>query len=145
MDKIERKSIAFDPEQLREFDINITSDGYQSRSEALRNLIRDYLIDKRTKNKNHSAMGTLTFIYDHHAKDIQFELTHLQHHHDVVKSSLHVHVDAKNCMEVLILEGKTKEIETLAKKIIAMKGVEHGKLVLTGPLTKKKENHYHKY
>lgn len=143
MEKIERKSIAFDLKQLKEFDKSITDDGYQSRSEALRDLIRDYLIEKRTKNKDHFAMGTLTFIYDHHAKDIQYELTHLQHHHDVVKSSLHVHVDAKNCMEVLVLEGKIKEIETLAKKIIAMKGVDHGKLVLTGPLSNSKEKHPH--
>jgi CopG family transcriptional regulator, nickel-responsive regulator len=143
MNKIERKSIAFNQNQLKEFDESILNEGYKSRSEALRDLIRDYLIDKRIKNKNHFAMGTLTFIYDHHAKDIQYELTHLQHHHDVVKSSIHVHVDSKNCMEVLILEGKIKEIETLSKKIITMKGVEHGKLVLTGPLNKFKRKHTH--
>lgn len=140
MERIERKSIAFDSTQLRSFDDTIRKDGYQSRSEALRDLIRDYLIEKRTENKDYDAMGTLTFVYDHHARDIQYELTHLQHHHGVVMSSLHVHVDSHNCMEVLLLNGKVREIESLSHKIISMKGVEHGKLVLTGPLGQEKSD-----
>jgi CopG family transcriptional regulator, nickel-responsive regulator len=143
MEKIIRKSIAFDPNQLEDFDRITKESGYINRSEAIRDLIRDYLIEHRITRKNARVMGTLTFIYDHHAKDIQYSLTHLQHHHDVVKSTLHVHVDSKNCMEVLILEGMVEEIEALSKKIISTKGVEHGKLVITEPLNKFKHKHKH--
>lgn len=135
MEKITRKSIAFEAQQLARFDKEIDRKGYTNRSEAIRDLIRDYLIDVKTQgDANERVMGTLTFIYDHHAKDIQYNLTHLQHHHAVVQSSLHIHIDKVRCMEVLVLEGNAGEIRSLADKILAMKGVESGKLVVTSPV-----------
>ncbi|MFP4402850.1 MAG: nickel-responsive transcriptional regulator NikR [Nanoarchaeota archaeon] len=143
MEKINRKSIAFEPNQLKEFDKIIKKHGYNNRSQAIRDLIRNYLIEQKINDPNSNCIGTLTFIYDHDHKDIQRHLTHLQHHYDVVKSTLHIHVDHTSCMEVLILEGKNKEIEELSKKILATKGVEHGKLTLTSQLNKNKKEHIH--
>lgn len=137
MDRIERKGIAFDPAQLKEFDRTIKHMGYSNRSEAIRDLIRDFLIEnKALHNKSFKGFATLTFLFDHHATDIMHNLTELQHKHNIVKTSTHIHIDKENCMEVLVLEGKIDDIENLSNKILATKGVKHGKLVLTGPFSR---------
>lgn len=133
MDGIVRKGIAFDPKQLEEFDKLITKKGYSNRSEAIRDLIRDYIVEHKVSNKSYLAIATLTFIYDHHSSDLHKALTAIQHDYDIVKSSLHVHIDHNSCMEVLIIEGKVSDIEALSGKILSTKGVKHGKLVLTDP------------
>jgi len=132
MDKITRKGIAFEPEQLKEFDKIINKKGYKNRSEAIRGIIRKELIEDKSANPEKNMIATLTVVYNHNEHNVQHELTHIQHHHpDLIRSTLHVHMDEHNCLEVLILEGKVKNIRKLADMIIAAKGVKHGKLVLT--------------
>jgi len=132
MDKIIRKGIAFDPEQLKKFDDLIKKKGYKNRSEAIRDIIRNELIGQQKENPEAEMMATLTIVYDHHKHHVQDELTHIQHHHpNLIRSSLHIHINHDNCLEVIILEGKVKNIKKLADEIIAAKGVKHGKLVMT--------------
>lgn len=132
MDKIIRKGIAFEPQQLKEFDKLIKKKGYKNRSEALRDMIRKELIEDQTLDSEKNMVATLTFVYNHHEHHLQHELTHVQHDHPkLIRSSLHIHMDEDSCLEVLILEGKVKDIKRLSDKIISAKGVKHGKLVMT--------------
>lgn len=132
MDRILRKGIAFDPVQLKEFDSLIKNKGYRNRSEAIRDLIRGFLIDEHMSDPEKFMIGTLTFVYDHHKNEVQHNLTEAQHNSPhMIISSLHVHIDPHNCLEILILRGKVKNIQSLSDSIIATKGVKHGKLVLT--------------
>ncbi len=133
MGNITRKGIAFNTSQLKAFDMLIDKKGYKNRSEAIRDIIRKELVDNNSADPDKRMMATLTMVYNHHEHHIQHELTHIQHtHNDLIRSSLHVHMDHNNCLEVLILEGKVKAIQSLSDSIIAAKGVKHGKLVLTG-------------
>jgi CopG family transcriptional regulator, nickel-responsive regulator len=132
MDKIERKGIAFEPEELKEFDKIIKKKGYKNRSEAIRCIIRKELVEDKSENPEKNMAATLTIVYSHHEHNVQHELTHIQHYHpNLIRSSLHVHMDEHNCLEVLVLEGKVKNIKKLADAIITAKGVKHGKLVLS--------------
>lgn len=132
MENISRKGIAFDPKQLKEFDNLIDKKGYKNRSEAIRDLIRKELIEEQEKNPEERMMASLTIVYGHHEHNVQHNLTHIQHHHPrLIRSTLHVHMDDDNCMEVLILEGKVKDIKKLSDNVLAEKGVKNGKLVLT--------------
>ncbi|MBN2053018.1 nickel-responsive transcriptional regulator NikR [Candidatus Woesearchaeota archaeon] len=133
MENIIRKGIAFDKKQLKEFDAASTKKGYKNRSDAIRDLIRKSLVDEKRENPESAMMGTLTLVYDHHEHNVQHNLTHIQHHHPgLIRSTLHVHMNESKCMEVLVLEGKVKNITGLADEILSSQGVLHGKLVLTG-------------
>jgi CopG family transcriptional regulator, nickel-responsive regulator len=132
MEKIIRKGIAFDATQLKEFDKLIKRKHYTNRSEAIRDLIRKEFIEEKQCNPEEKMMASLTIVYGHHEHDVQHNLTHIQHHHpEIIRSTLHIHMDNDNCMEVLILEGKVKNIKSLSDEIISQKGVKHGKLVMT--------------
>jgi CopG family transcriptional regulator, nickel-responsive regulator len=132
MEKIKRRGIAFDRLQLKEFDLLIKKKGYKNRSEAIRDLIREKLIEKEQDDPECDMIATLTMVYNHHEHNVQHELTHIEHHSsDIIRSGLHVHLNGNNCLEVLILKGKVKEIKILSDKILSTKGVRHGKLVLT--------------
>jgi len=132
MEKIIRKGIAFDKTQLKEFDKLIEKKGYKNRSEAIRDIIRKEFVDEQKQNPEANMMATLTIVYGHHEHHVQDELTHIQHHHpNMIRTSLHIHINPDNCLEVIILEGKVKNIQKLSDEIIAAKGVKYGKLVLT--------------
>ncbi|MBN1502116.1 nickel-responsive transcriptional regulator NikR [Candidatus Woesearchaeota archaeon] len=132
MDKIIRKGIAFDAKVLRQFDDLIREKGYKNRSEAIRDLVRMELVEQEMQNPEAQMMGTLTIVYEHHRHHVQDELTHIQHHHpDLIRSSLHIHINPDNCLEVIVLEGMVKNIQKLADEIIAAKGVKYGKIVMT--------------
>lgn len=132
MEKIIRKGIAFDPKQLKLFDNLIKKKRYKNRSEAIRDIIRNELIEEKQENPEADMVATLTIVYNHHEHHVQDELTHIQHHHpNLIKSSLHIHINHDNCLEVIILDGKVKNIKKLADEIIAAKGVKNGKLIIT--------------
>ena len=103
-----------------------------SRSEALRDLARKSIIESSVKDENAQVLGTLTIIYDHHAHGVTDKLLHIQHHHTTeILTTTHIHVDLKDCLEVLIVRGKAREVRGLSEKIQALKGVRHGGLVIT--------------
>lgn len=106
--------------------------GYATRSEALRDLIRDALVAEVGARDNSRVAGTLTLVYDHHKSDLTQRLTEAQHSaHDLIIAVLHVHLDHHNCLEVLALRGENKAVKSFAERILAVKGVKHGKFVLT--------------
>jgi len=129
---IERVGVAFEPELLRDFDTLIRKKGYASRSEAVRDLVRRSIIESAVKDENSEVIGTLTIVYDHDASGVTDRLLELQHrHHDEIMTNTHIHLDEHNCLEVLIVRGRSKAVRTLADNIKALKGVRHGELVVT--------------
>ncbi|MGM5484626.1 MAG: nickel-responsive transcriptional regulator NikR [Nanobdellota archaeon] len=132
MENIIRKGIAFGPKLLESFDKLIEKKGYKNRSEAVRDIIRKELIEEEITQPRKKMMASLTIVFDHNKHEIEHDLIHQQHEAGFVKSTLHIHVDKDNCMEVLVLEGPTKEIKEFSDRILAQKGVKHGKLVFTG-------------
>ncbi|UCH79403.1 MAG: nickel-responsive transcriptional regulator NikR [Candidatus Coatesbacteria bacterium] len=126
-----RFGVSLAEELLAEFDELISRKGYASRSEAIRDLLRDYLAEEAWRAGRGPAVGTVTLVYDHHVPDLQEKLTGLQHEGaDVVVSSLHVHLDRHRCLEVLVVRGRADEIRALADRLIGARGVKHGKLTL---------------
>ena len=130
--KITRFGVSIEPELLKKFDKIIKKEGYTNRSEALRDMIRKNLIFEKNKDPNVNAIGTLTIIYDHHSGNLTNKLLGLQHdHHNEILSTTHIHIDHHNCLEVLVLKGKTGRIQKLADNIKALRGIKHGELVIT--------------
>jgi len=128
---VERVGVSFEPELLASFDALIREKNYASRSEALRDLVRESLAKSEIGSGSGAVMGTLTILYDHDASGLSHKLVHVQHeHHAEVMSTLHVHVDEKNCLEVLLIRGERSDVKQLADKIRALKGVALGELVL---------------
>jgi CopG family nickel-responsive transcriptional regulator len=131
MAKIVRFGVSLADELLAAFDTLISGKGYASRSEAIRDLIRDYLAEEAWSAGKGQAVGTVTLVYDHHTTDLQEKLTAIQHDEaDVVVSTLHVHLDHHHCLEVLVVRGRADNIRSLADRLIGARGVKHGKLTL---------------
>ena len=127
-----RFGISLDEKLLDNFDQLIEQKSYMNRSEAIRDLIRASLVEERLGSEDQVAVGTVTLVYNHHVRDLSDKLTEHQHfHHDQIISSLHVHLDAHNCLEVLIIRGAVRDIKQIADELIGVKGVKHGKLVMT--------------
>jgi len=127
-----RFGISLDEKLLTSFDQLIEEKSYMNRSEAIRDLIRAALVEERSTSDEAESVGTVTLVYNHHVRDLSDKLTEHQHsHHDQIISALHVHLDAHNCLEVLVVRGKVKDIKKIADELIGVKGVKHGKLVMT--------------
>jgi CopG family nickel-responsive transcriptional regulator len=132
MEKITRFGVSIEPDLLKKFDKIIKMKGYTNRSEAIRDLVRKNLIREENKDPNAESIGTLTMIYDHHTGNLTNKLLDLQHDHTKeILSTTHIHIDHNNCLEVLVLKGKTGKIQKLADNIKSLKGIKHGELVIT--------------
>lgn len=132
MGKTIRFGVSLDSDLLDKFDLLCEEQSYQTRSEAIRDLIRNTLVKKEWEDTDREIAGTLTMVYDHHQSQLAQRLTELQHEaHEVIMSSLHVHLDHHNCLEVLVLKGSGEVVRRLGQKLISTKGVKHGKLSLT--------------
>jgi CopG family transcriptional regulator, nickel-responsive regulator len=132
MGNLSRIGIALDSDLLKRFDRSIEKSGYTNRSEAFRDLIRDRLVREQTAAPDATVVGTVTLIYDHHAHGITEKLTEAQHEqHELVVSTSHAHLDLDSCLEVLIVHGKAARVEHFADLLIGLKGVQHGRLVMT--------------
>lgn len=129
---VQRVGVSFEPELLQEFDSLIRAKGYANRSEAIRDLVRSFILAERARTEEGEVVGTLTIVYDHDHSTVTSNLLHLEHHHLAeILSTLHVHLDAHACLEVLVMRGEAGRVRTLADRITALKGVKHGKLVIT--------------
>ncbi|MBI5545023.1 MAG: nickel-responsive transcriptional regulator NikR [Deltaproteobacteria bacterium] len=130
---LERVGISLEDTLLEQFDELIKRKGYANRSEAIRDLIRDQLVQEEWKEPKHSGkeqVAVVTLVYDHDSTTLGHKLTHIQHeHHRAVVSALHVHLDAHNCLEVLILRGTAEELLTMGEGLVSTKGVKYGKVV----------------
>ena len=132
VEKITRFGVSIEPELLKKFDKMIKKEGYENRSEAIRDLIRGNLIQEKSKNPDENVIGTLTMIYDHHTGNLTNKLLDIQHNHtNEILSTTHIHVDHHNCLEVLVLKGKSGRVQKLANSIKALKGIKNGELVIT--------------
>jgi len=127
-----RFGISLDEKLLDNFDKLIEQKSYMNRSEAIRDLIRASLVEERLGSEDQQAVGTVTLVYNHHVHDLADKLTEHQHlHHEQIVSAVHVHLDPHNCLEVLIIRGAVRDIKNIANELIGVKGVKHGKLVMT--------------
>nr|MBI3613520.1 nickel-responsive transcriptional regulator NikR [Nitrospirota bacterium] len=131
MKKLVRFGVSLDQHLLADFDRLIAGKNYATRSEALRDLIRDNLVGQEW-DENKDTVGTITLVYDHHVRDLTEKLTDIQHDYQrLILSAMHVHLDHAHCLEVLAVRGKGLEIRKIADRLIATKGVKHGKLTMT--------------
>ena len=127
-----RFSVSVPTDLGKQLDQMTRDKGYDNRSLAVADLIRAGLVEHRQNLGNQEIAGTITLVYDHHTQHVQATLTDIQHdHHEVIVSTLHVHLDHDNCLEVLVVRGKAGTIKKIADELIAAKGVKHGKLTVT--------------
>lgn len=131
MSKLVRFGVSIHGDLLKKFDQFIEEKRYTNRSEALRDLIRDHLVEQEW-DENKETVGTITIVYDHGVHELMEKLTDLQHQYSkLIKSTLHLHLDEHRCLEVLIVRGRSGDIKKVADGLIATKGVKHGKLTAT--------------
>jgi CopG family nickel-responsive transcriptional regulator len=136
MKRIERVGVSLDKKLLSMFDELITKQGYQNRSEAIRDLIRQQISSQRLENPKAQAVAAVVLVYDHHSTKLIDRLTDLQHSHILQTiSSMHIHLDEHDCLEVIVLRGRVGKINKMAEGIISLKGVKLGRinLVATEP------------
>src|SRR5436305_10323758 len=133
MTDLTRISISLESALLAAFDRSIEAKGYPTRSEAIRDLIRDRLIREEGQGEaSAEKVAVLTLVYDHHARELAARLIDKQHHHhDLVVSSLHVHLGERHCLEVSVLRGASAEVKHLGEELLASKGVLHGEITYT--------------
>ncbi len=132
MSELSRIGVAIDSELLEKFDSLIARRGYTNRSEAFRDLIRDELVHQTWESPDSMVVGTVTLVYDHHVRLLNEKLTDLQHeHHRSILSTLHVHLDHDNCLEVLVVRGEAATVRHISDTLISIKGVKHGRLTIT--------------
>lgn len=141
---MDRFTISLDESLARAFDSLIRERGYANRSEAVRDMIRRTLETQRLeKEEAPHCVASLSYVYDHHERHLAERLTELQHQaHDLVVSSMHVHLDHDNCLETLFLRGHTNEVRAFAEKLSAERGVRHGQLNLV-PVQMDHPSHLH--
>ncbi len=131
-DQLTRFGVSMEKSLLREFDALCSQKGYGNRSEAIRDMVRNLIIENALQDEDTEGVGTLTLIYNHHQRELEEKLTDYQHRHlNAIVSTVHVHLTPHLCLEVLLLRGKAREIKRIADGLIATKGVQHGKLVMT--------------
>lgn len=132
MSDLARVGVAIDADLLEKFDEQIGRRGYANRSEAVRDLIRDSLIRENVSTPDAEVVGTLTLVYDHHVRQLADRLNEFQHdHHKEIISTLHVHLDHHNCLEVIVLRGQCANVQRIADGLISLKGISHGQLALS--------------
>ncbi len=129
---IERIGVSLEADLLKQFDRLIEQKGYVNRSEAIRDLIRDALVQREWSESSGSEerVAVATLVYDHDSSSLAQKLAHIQHeNHRAVVSALHVHLDPHNCLEVLVLRGRGKDVSAMGDGLVSTKGVKYGKVV----------------
>jgi CopG family transcriptional regulator, nickel-responsive regulator len=129
---LERIGISLEDDLLAQFDRLIEDKGYVNRSEAIRDLIRDSLVQREWSESNgrEERVAVVTLVYDHDSSNLSQKLAHIQHeNHKAVVSALHVHMDAHNCLEVLVLRDSARNVVKMGEGLVSTKGVKYGKVV----------------
>ncbi len=128
---LKRFSISLEEKLLDIFDQQIKANSYSNRSEAIRDLIRKAFV-KEEWESDKQVMGVISLVYDHHQHKLQEKVTVVQHdfHHQIV-STTHVHMDHDNCLVFIVVRGKAKEVQDLAARLTALKGVRDGNLAMS--------------
>ena len=131
---VSRFSVSLPQALLADLETMARQKGYDNRSLLIADMIRDWLVEHRqlAPGNTQEMAGTITLVYDHHKPHLQEVLTGIQHdHHEAIISTLHVHMDHHNCLEVLVVRGPAGRIRRIADALIGAKGVKHGKLTIT--------------
>lgn len=129
---LQRFGVSMDEELLKKFDTMISGRGYSTRSEAFRDMVRESLEEEVLMDGDAEAVGTISLVYNHHARNLNAKLTAAQHQAlDLISSNLHIHLDEERCLEVLVVRGAYHRVRELADNLISIKGVKHGKFVTT--------------
>ncbi|NCO38657.1 MAG: nickel-responsive transcriptional regulator NikR [Armatimonadetes bacterium CG_4_10_14_3_um_filter_66_18] len=132
MSLVERFGVSMSPELLKAFDARIRQKGYANRSEAIRDIVRNYLVEAQWQEEKQTVVGTVTLVYDHHTRELDSVLTEMQHeYHDAIQCATHVHLDHHNCLEVIVVRGTSKQVREIGDRLISARGVKHGKIVCT--------------
>ncbi len=132
MAMLKRFGVSIPADLVDAFDRLIEGKGYRTRSEAIRDLMRDALVESEWESNAGEVVGTVTIVYNHEVREIARVLTQLQHQYlDAIVCTTHVHMDEHNCMEVLVVRGSAAQVQAIADKLISTRGVKHGKLVCT--------------
>ncbi len=132
MGKVIRFGVSLESSLLEKFDPLVERSGYKSRSEAIRDLIRDRLVEEEWAVGTMKTIGVLSLVYNHDVRELSEALTRIQHKYlDLVVSSTHIHVDHHNCLEVIILRGEANLIKQVSDELLSTRGVKHGKLSMT--------------
>jgi CopG family nickel-responsive transcriptional regulator len=133
MSELQRFSVAMPEDLLMQFDNLVARRGLaKNRSEVIRDLVRDALVDEEWDDSDSEIVGTLTIVFNHHASDLQNKLDQVQHSaHDKIISAMHIHLDAHNCLEVIVMRGRSADVRAIAEAILGVKGVKHGRLTAT--------------
>jgi CopG family transcriptional regulator, nickel-responsive regulator len=132
MSELARFGVSIPDDLLEKFDVLIRGKGYNNRSEAIRDLIRDRLVEEMWTEADQDVVGTATVVYNHEQSDLAQKLTEIQHQkHDLIISAVHVHLDYHNCLEVLIMRGHPDEVKKAGELLISTRGVKHGKITMT--------------
>ncbi len=141
---MERVTISLDEDLLGQFDRYLVRKGYANRSEAIRDLLRERLeADRLSTDESAHVVGCLAYVFNHHQRELSRRLTRSQHdHHDLVLSTLHVHLDHENCLEIAVLKGHAADARKFADATIAETGVRHGNLHLV-PTELAEQTHRH--
>lgn len=131
MSDLRRFGVAIEGELLERFDELMARRGYTNRSEAFRDLARAELVKESSEEPNANVVGAVTIVYNHHVRLLSGKLTDLQHHHfKCILSTLHVHLDQEDCLEVVVLRGRSKDVRHIADTLISTKGVKHGRWIV---------------
>jgi CopG family nickel-responsive transcriptional regulator len=129
---VTRFSVSMEPGLLEAFDRRIGQAGYDSRSRAVADIVRGYLVEQQWEQSDAPVVGTVTIVYDHHDRAVEQRLTELQHeHHDAIACTTHVHLSQRDCLEVIVVRGTAAEVRRLADRIVTLGGVKHGRLTCT--------------
>jgi len=132
MSELYRFGVSMPEKLLEAFDAYIKRRHYANRSEAIRDLIREKLVEEEWRESKKEVMGTITYVYNHHQRELADKLIQLQHeHHEQIISTQHVHLDHDFCLEVVIVKGKAQDIQKLTDKIKILKGILHCQLAMT--------------
>jgi CopG family nickel-responsive transcriptional regulator len=132
MPDLKRFGVSLNARLLKRFDTYISQRGYKNRSEAIRDLMRRSFVDREWKAGTYAAIGTITLVYDRSVHELEQELAELQHTtYRKILSTLHIHLDETHCLEVVVIKGKSREIQAIADRLLGIKGVKHGGLTMT--------------
>ncbi|MFZ2456845.1 MAG: nickel-responsive transcriptional regulator NikR [Candidatus Altiarchaeia archaeon] len=130
---VTRIAISLPPKLLEKFDKMSEHMGYTNRSEAIRDAVRNYILKNELSSEKGKRIGVISIVYDHDVRGVNDVLTDLQHrYHDVIQSSTHLHLDAHNCMELIMVKGEAKRINEIKNLLTTVSGVTHSDLLITG-------------
>lgn len=128
---VKRFGVSLEDNILQELDEFVNDNGFPNRSQAIRYLIEKNVIERKWQCNNEVA-GAIVLLYDHHKRDINNKNNDIQHHyHHLILSTQHIHLDNDICLETITIKGKAKELTELSDKLISLKGVKHGKIVMS--------------